>query len=316
MNPVSGSDAIVVSIICCTYNHENYIRDCLEGFVSQRTGFGFEVLIHDDASTDGTAGIIREYESRYPEIIRPVYQQTNQYSKGVDIFFDVVLPLAKGKYIAICEGDDYWTDPLKLRKQVDFLESHPDCGMVFGKVQKYIQSKKQFGTLFGSPVESVERLLQTNTIPTPTVLCRKDFILKYKTEIGQQQWLLGDYPLWIFIALHSEIAFMDEVLSVYRVLEESACHSKDYFKMKSFIRSMYDMKKFFIDKYALGNLESIEEDMNNALMSYAILLNAKDEAVQIYHERRSFSFRSFLKYVLCKMSLASLYKFYLRRISD
>lgn len=86
MNPVSGSDAIVVSIICCTYNHENYIRDCLEGFVSQRTGFGFEVLIHDDASTDGTAGIIREYESRYPEIIRPVYQQTNQYSKGVDIF--------------------------------------------------------------------------------------------------------------------------------------------------------------------------------------------------------------------------------------
>lgn len=120
---------MMVSILTLAYNHEPYIRQCLDGIVMQQTNFKFELLIHDDASTDGTAKIIREYESKYPEIIKPIYQIENQYSKKVPIGATYLYPRAKGKYIALCEGDDYWTDPLKLQKQVDYLESHPDYVM-------------------------------------------------------------------------------------------------------------------------------------------------------------------------------------------
>ena len=115
----------LVSICCTTYNHAQFIRQCLDGFMMQQTSFPFEVLIHDDASTDGTADIIREYEAKYPGIIKPIYQTENQYSKGVKISATYQFPRAQGKYIAMCEGDDYWTDPHKLQKQVDFLESNP-----------------------------------------------------------------------------------------------------------------------------------------------------------------------------------------------
>lgn len=126
-----------VSICCLTYNHESYIRQCLDGFVMQKTKFPIEILIHDDASTDGTQDIIREYEAKYPNIIKPIYQKENQYSKGVKVSLVYNYSRAKGKYIALCEGDDYWTDPYKLQKQVDFLESHPDYVMCSHRFNKY-----------------------------------------------------------------------------------------------------------------------------------------------------------------------------------
>ena len=120
----------LVSISCITFNHAGFIRDALEGFLMQKTTFPFEILIHDDASSDGTADIIREYEKQYPGLIFPVYQTENQYSKGVRrLFARFIYPHARGKYIAFCEGDDYWTDPLKLQKQVDFLETNKEYVM-------------------------------------------------------------------------------------------------------------------------------------------------------------------------------------------
>ena len=127
----------LVSISCTTYNHAPFIRQCLDGFVIQKTLFPFEVLIHDDASTDGTQDIIAEYEKKYPDIIKPIYQKDNQYSKGIPIGVTFNFPRAHGKYVAMCEGDDYWTDPLKLQKQVDFLESHPDYVMCSHRFNKY-----------------------------------------------------------------------------------------------------------------------------------------------------------------------------------
>ena len=118
------NDDVVVSVLCIAYNHEKYIRSALDGFVNQKTNFRYEVLINDDASTDHTAAIIAEYEAKYPDIIKPVYQTENQYSKGVFITKSILFPRSKGKYTAICEGDDYWCDENKLQKQVDFLESH------------------------------------------------------------------------------------------------------------------------------------------------------------------------------------------------
>jgi len=125
-----------VSICCITYNHAPYIRSALDGFLMQETDFAYEILIHDDASTDGTADIIREYTARYPDIIKPILREENQYSKGISNISIFNFPRARGEFIAMCEGDDYWTDPHKLQKQVDYLRAHPDCALCFHSSHK------------------------------------------------------------------------------------------------------------------------------------------------------------------------------------
>ena len=128
---------IDISICCITYNHVNYIRQCLDGFLIQKCDFEYEILIHDDASEDGTADIIKEYEMKYPNRIKAIYQKENQYSKGTPIPFVYQFPRAKGKYIAMCEGDDYWTDPYKLQNQVDFLEANPEYSLCCHRYRFY-----------------------------------------------------------------------------------------------------------------------------------------------------------------------------------
>ena len=108
--------SITVSICCLTYNHEKYIRQCLDGLIMQKTEFDFEILVHDDASSDATQSIINEYVVAYPNLIKPILQIRNQYSQGISPLRQILFPLVKGKYVALCEGDDYWTDPLKLQK--------------------------------------------------------------------------------------------------------------------------------------------------------------------------------------------------------
>lgn len=133
---------LMVSINCITYNHEPYIRETLEGFVMQKTNFRFEAIIHDDASTDCTAEIIKEYAEKYPDIIKPIYEIENQYSKKDGSLERIMNEACKGKYIAFCEGDDYWTDPYKLQKQVDFLETHPDYVMCSHFYREYVEDEK------------------------------------------------------------------------------------------------------------------------------------------------------------------------------
>lgn len=134
----------LVSIRCLVYNHEPYLRQCLDGFVMQKTTFPFEAIVHDDASTDGSAAIIREYAEKYPNIIKPIYETENQFSKGTigKIVREAMSP--NSKYIAICEGDDYWTDPHKLQIQVSFLESHPDYFMSCHGYEQYFEDIKEF----------------------------------------------------------------------------------------------------------------------------------------------------------------------------
>lgn len=123
----------LISVCIITYNHEKYIRQCLEGVVMQKTSFPFEVVIGEDCSTDNTRHIVAEFESRYPDIIKPVYHATNV--GGARNGYEFCYPRLTGKYVAICEGDDYWTDHTKLQRQVDFLEQHPEYVMCFHRVQ-------------------------------------------------------------------------------------------------------------------------------------------------------------------------------------
>lgn len=136
----------LVSIRCLVYNHEPFLRQCLDGFVMQQTTFPFEAIVHDDASTDGSAAIIREYAEKYPDIIKPIYETENQHSKrdgSIGRIMDAAIH-PSAKYIALCEGDDYWTDPHKLQIQVDFLESHPDYFMSCHAYQFYFEATKEF----------------------------------------------------------------------------------------------------------------------------------------------------------------------------
>lgn len=137
------NDEILVSIQCLVYNHEPYLRQCLDGFVMQKTNFRFEAIVHDDVSTDGSAAIIREYAEKYPDIIKPIYETENQYSKRDGSLFNIMNAACRGKYIAMCEGDDYWIDPLKLQKQVDFLEMHPDYTLSCHRYKIYNEETKE-----------------------------------------------------------------------------------------------------------------------------------------------------------------------------
>jgi GT2 family glycosyltransferase/pyruvate-formate lyase-activating enzyme len=216
----------LVSINCITYNHERYIRDCLDGFLKQETTFPIEVLIHEDASTDGTAQIIKKYEKQYPTIIKPVYQNENQFSRGVYVTIKFIYPRAKGKYLAVCEGDDYWTDPLKLQKQVDFLESHPECSVCFHpvvvkhedhSVHDYIFPHPQTHPfVFQNSLTELKHLIPFNYIQTNSVMYRWRFCDESIEDIFPRDILPGDWFLHLLHAEKGKIGFINEVMAVYR----------------------------------------------------------------------------------------------------
>lgn len=237
-----NTDRPLVSIECLTYNQEPYIAQTLDGFLMQKTDFPFEVIVHDDASTDRTVDIIREYEKKFPEIIKPIYESENQYSKHDDSLNRIVTAAIRGKYIAMCEGDDYWIDEDKLQMQVDFLEKNPEYGLCYTKCRQFIQKNQKFSKkTFGSYVKDFDDLLKNgNRIPTLTAVCRKSLEDKYLEEIKpySRGWLMGDYPRWLYMAQVSTIKFIDKVTSVYRVLENSASHSGDVEKNISFSKSV------------------------------------------------------------------------------
>lgn len=251
----------IVAIRCITYNHEPYIRDALEGFVMQKTDFPFVAIVHDDASTDGTAAIIREYAAKYPDIITPIYETENQYSKGdgsIGRIMQEAQNATGAKYIAMCEGDDYWTDPLKLQKQVDFLESHPDYGMCYTQVRRFYQESQELREIFGGPNESFEALIKQNTVPTLTVVMNAELFNEYYTVIQPSQfnWKMGDYPLWLYATSKKKTKFIPEITAVYRVLKNSASHSSDYSKWLEFDLSYRDIQIYFSEQ-VLGNATNV-----------------------------------------------------------
>lgn len=215
-------------ISCITYNHEPYLRDALEGFVMQKTDFPVVAVVHDDASTDSTADILREYAQRYPDIILPIYETENQYSKH-DGSLGRVIRGARGatgaKYIALCEGDDYWTDPHKLQKQVDFLESHPDYAMCCHRFTDYIEVEDRF-----RPKPSCDDYeinfsdIYDGNIQCATVILRKSVFFSeiYKKLDEIKKCPFGDYKLFFSALSCGKGMKFKDVMSVYRIHPGSA----------------------------------------------------------------------------------------------
>lgn len=319
----------LVSISCLTYNHEPFIRQCLNGFVMQKTSFTYEVLIHDDASTDKTADIIHEYEQKYPEIIKPIYEKENQWNKGRKGTIIFNLPRAKGKYIALCEGDDYWIDPHKLQKQVDFLEDNPEYAMVYTLSQIYNQKKNTFEeNLFGSEYKGYDNLLAYNQISTLTTCIRSKVMLDYIDDIKPQKrkWLMGDYPMWLWIGYYYKIKFFPYITSVYRVLEESASHSKDIERNEKFILSTIDITTFYIKKFNLSPSNTYYHALNDyyillynefknvgnyiKAMQYAKLINNKYTTSRTIREKRKFYIKHMKLWLLNTFTSKKIRLFY------
>lgn len=247
----------IVSIHCLVYNHEPYLRQCLDGFVMQKTDFAFEAIVHDDCSTDGSAAIIREYAEKYPEIIKSIYETENQFSKiGFPGINSIMIAHSKGKYIALCEGDDYWTDPNKLQKQVDYMELHPECGLIYTQIQQYNEKEDMFhigwseGAIF-------DEMLIWNRVCTLSTCFRRYLYDKYQKEIcpSKYNWLMGDYPLWLYLFAESKVQFLKDITGVYRLhYNNSLSHINDFNKHVSFVSSFYDISRFFAIRYGKSKL--------------------------------------------------------------
>ena len=255
-----------LSISCITYNHAPYIRQCIEGFLMQKTDFSFEVIIHDDASTDGTEEIIREYESKYPDIIKPLYEKENQYVKGRIGSLVFNFPRAKGKYIALCEGDDYWTDPLKLQKQVELMEKYPEASMCVA-LNKQVNTTTGKETIDDNYFGKNFPLLYFNDLNkyfhTSTYLIRKT-TLDYLTE-NYSNLFIGDTSLRYLLINEGPFVVLNEVESVYRITGTGiwtslSNHSKDvthYEIYNKFRIHHVAEKKTFYARHELNFLHSI-----------------------------------------------------------
>lgn len=246
-------NGIGVSIICLAYNHKDYIEDALVGFVSQHTNFTFEVIVHDDASTDGTTEIIARYTQRYPELIKPIYEQENQYSKGMLSSINISMTKARGKYIAICEGDDYWTDAEKLQRQYDILEKYKNLSMCVcagvellsnGVKGKEIRPKTEDAIL--NPEETI--LNGGAYLPTAALFWRKELfenLMEFETKLNI------DYVWQIKGALNGGIYYIDKPMVVYRKGTEGSWTER-------IDRNSYRRKKF--NKKVNEMLRQLDED--------------------------------------------------------
>lgn len=210
----------VVSINCITYNHGPYIRQALDSFLMQRD-VPFEVLIHDDCSTDETVGILKEYEKKYPDVIRVLYEKENQYSKGISNISGVFnFPRANGRYIAMCEGDDFWNDPCKLKKQTEYLDAHPECTLLChsGHILNMDDAWQSRDLI--RPYTGYRDLSPAEVISKPVNFPMAS--LMFPAQLAKQlpPWYfdcpVGDIPLQLFMLKHGTVHYMDEPMSTYR----------------------------------------------------------------------------------------------------
>lgn len=268
---------IVVSISCITYNHAPYIRQCLDGFLMQQCNFDYEILIHDDASTDGTQEIIREYQEKYPDIIKPLIQKENQWSKGIrSMNATFNFPRAQGKYIALCEGDDYWTDPYKLQKQVDFLEDNSEFVLSHTNCIFYYQTKK----LFSSEANTEDIYLKNHKDKKDLFYSILDGKLKIRTATvvfknvvkkneNEPSFTSGDTSLWLELSQKGKFHYLNESTTVYRVSEGTASRPKSIlFKLKFSLEGCI-MRFFYCKKFEIKPSNKLINKYNTIIIDYS-----------------------------------------------
>jgi glycosyltransferase involved in cell wall biosynthesis len=216
-----GSSHPVVSICCITYNHKDFIAQAIDSFLMQETGFPFEILIHDDASTDGTSEVIKDYVSKFPKIIKLVLQEKNLYSQGLRLIAPKFLfPLVRAKYIALCEGDDYWISENKLNKQFDFMESHKEFSCCFHAVTQLDETKTKRTKVASIRLPKGKRefyfedTVKSYLIPTASLFFRTELLPEKYFET--KKTIYGDIYIQLLLTSQGPAYYFDEIMGVYR----------------------------------------------------------------------------------------------------
>ena len=269
------SENVLVSICCITYNQASYLPDTLKGFESQEAEVSVEIIIYDDFSTDNTRHLLAEYKkkSKYP--VHLILPEKNSYSKGERIF-PKTFKIASGNYIALCEGDDYWTDSKKLQKQLDFLKDHPSCSFCFHKAKKFHQDKNEYGVIYPKKI-SKEILTPKDFFKIPTVPTAS-IVFRNKTDIRFITHSHGDFQLYCQLLSIGNAGFLNETMAVYRVHPKgvsSGYGSKEYLenrinellKEKSIVsysvKVRREIKKILVNHISYSNLKHSQKRRKN-----------------------------------------------------
>lgn len=255
---------VLVSVWCITYNHKSYIRDALESFLMQETDFRYEIVVHDDASTDGTAEIVKEYEEKYPDLIHGIYQTENQTSKnGADRrwIWSIQSRYCKGKYIAFCEGDDYWLDIHKLQIQTAYMETNPECVLTVHDAVLVHGGKNETKAMhpykYDSDISADEIIMQYHGIlPTASMIFRKNALDVDFYGIFLKAGL-GDYPLQLWMMTRGNIHYFSRIMSVYRYMHQGSWSIRVVSDFKSMAIHTVQMIRFLgdFDAYTSGRFQ-------------------------------------------------------------
>ena len=256
------NNVITCSVLMITYNHEKYFAKAIESVLMQKTNFDYEIVIGEDCSTDSTREIVLDYKAKHDDKIKLLLQEKNI---GMMLNFIDTLKTCTGKYIALLEGDDYWTDPYKLQKQVDFLEANPNYGMVYSDIDTvdngnnvvesefFIKQKIKYrsGNIFN-------HLFKTNFINTLTVCIRTQIIKRiFSKYYKPNMWFIIDYWIWLHIALETKVYFMKIVTAGYRLHNDGISKKKKFLKNRiSFIK--YDVLNRIIKEKVFSSFDKNE----------------------------------------------------------
>lgn len=226
---MTSQDNIMVSVCCIAYNQEKYISQCIEGFLKQKTDFKFEIIIHSDASTDKTSEIILEFQKKHPDIIKAIIQKENQFKTlGISgIYREHIYPVASGKYFAYCEGDDFWTDPLKLQKQVDILEKYDNCHMCLhravvtdesGKSADWGYPQNTINTGVMESYDLLKGLTDGYFFHTTSFLCRSADVRRFAKELPDFYKIsdVDDVPMLLYFGQLGQNYYLNETMTAYR----------------------------------------------------------------------------------------------------
>lgn len=249
----------MVSILCTAYNHEEYLAQTLDSFLSQKADFPFEVLVSDDASSDGTAGIIRDYARRYPEIIRPYIMEENIFSQGRNFYTEFFFPNCRGRYICLCEGDDYWIDDTKLQRQVDFLEAHSDySACVHNTMLHFCDASEPDRPLLNHQEDRdlpMEFMISgsSQAFHTSSLMSRREVITNTQPFYHvAYRYGFTDQANAIWVRLNGKVRYLNRLMSVYRINSNASAWSSgvdgQYDKLKNFIIGKREMLRSLLNQ--------------------------------------------------------------------
>jgi glycosyltransferase involved in cell wall biosynthesis len=273
---------LLVSIVCITYNHGKYVEESLKGFLSQDVDFEIEIIIGDDCSTDNTREIIKKYHNLYPDKIKPIYNEDNI---GINKNFIKTLESATGKYIALCEGDDYWIDNNKLQKQVDFMEENLEYTMCFHRSETFDDISNKVIELYPNIDKELDLdiydFIESNKASTASVLYRNIDINLPKSFFD---FKLGDWPMHLLYLEKGKAKYLPNIMSRYRVHINGVWSlNNEAKKLSDVIYMLEKMNEFFeyrYNKYFLDILPSYYYKLYKAYIQE----NANEDAERLYEK--------------------------------